>query len=47
MKDMEINFSVTDSTGEIIRFTSLKYLLSFCEKEIEFWNKQRSEILAR
>lgn len=40
MKDMEINFSLTDCSGEKFQFTSLRSLLGFCEKERDFWQKE-------
>jgi hypothetical protein len=40
MKDMEINFSLTDCSGEKFQFTNLRSLLGFCEKERDFWQKE-------
>lgn len=37
MKDMEINFSLTDSGGESIQFTSFRSLRDFCTRERDFW----------
>jgi hypothetical protein len=37
MKDMEINFSLTDSSGETFKFTSFRSLCDFCTRERDFW----------
>ena len=37
MKDMEINFSLTDSGGETFKFTSFRSLRDFCTRERDFW----------
>jgi hypothetical protein len=41
MKDMEINFSLTDSGGETINFTSFNSLRDFCVKERDFWSAKK------
>ena len=45
MKDMEINFSLTDSGGETFEFTSLRSLSDFCARERDFW-AEKLEILS-
>lgn len=44
MKDMEINFSITDSGGKTLKFTSFLSLRSFCIRERDFWNERKAEI---
>lgn len=43
MKDMEINFSLTDSSGETFKFTSFRSLRSFCIQERDFWQEKRKQ----
>ena len=40
MKDMEINFSLTDSSGEKFQFSSFRSLVDFCKKERDFWQDE-------
>ncbi|MFP6789614.1 MAG: DUF6161 domain-containing protein [Thalassolituus sp.] len=44
MKDMEINLSITDSSGKVLKFTSFLSLRSFCIRERDFWNERKAEI---
>ena len=44
MKDMEINFSLTDSGGETFKFTSFKSLVDFCVRERDFWITKKKSI---
>ena len=44
MKDMEINFSLTDSGGETFKFTSFKSLMNFCVRERDFWITKKKSI---
>lgn len=44
MKDMEINFSLTDSGGETINFTSFNSLRDFCTRERDFWLEKSKKL---
>ena len=44
MKDMEINFSLTDSGRETFKFTSFKSLIDFCVRERDFWITKKKSI---